>query len=551
MNHQWKHDFKPWILERGREYYLDNCVTKLIQTGNEIQARVEGSEKYCVEIRLSNGMPVDMFCDCPYADGGENCKHMAAVLFAAEAKEYAFETDSKEEENDSEYDDLWQEAIDQLTEKTLRELMKELAAEDGELQERLILLHSGQTPSDAIFRWKEDLMEMVWEAEDEHEFVDYRNAYSLMSDMADYMERRLQPMLDAGLVREAYHLVATVLVTASDVDMDDSDGGLTMLTACCRDAWRNVFESASDMQREDLYQLFQVEIGCFEHDFIRDEVEDLFLDLDWNKSLQQRNLVMLDYKIAGCGKRDYHISGYLEQREKIMRRLGASEEAVICFWKAHIDRPIARERLLEIYLQSDVKAAIDMLSVCKELDQENPHKLVQHSETLIRLYQENGMQSQYEEELRFLVMDCHHIQVPYLRLLKETVSSEEWERIVANILAIAKNWSDRFTILSFEGQYQLLLNEIRNLSYLRYLLDYEFELRNWSAEQTMECYVELLKGEMMKASNRKQYWSVIQHLKKISKYPNGKQAAQNLARYWKEYHSNRPAMKDELRKAGF
>lgn len=549
MNHQWKNYFKPWILERGREYYHNNCVTKLIHTEKEIQGRVEGSDVYCVEIRLSNGMPVDMLCDCPYADGGENCKHMAAVLFAVEAKEYVFEEELEEE--DSEYDALWKEAIDQLSDQLLRELLTELAAEDSELQERLILMQSGQTPADAVSRWKEDLTEMVWDAEDEHEFVDYREAYGLMSDMADYMERRLQPMLDAGLVMEGYHLVSTVLVTASDVDMDDSDGGLTMLTACCQDAWRKVFETASDAQREDLYQLFQMELGCFEHDFIRDEVEDLFLDLEWDETLQQRNLVMLDYKIAGCGKRDYRVSSYLEHREAIMRRLGASQEAVICFWKAHIDRPIARERLLEIYLQSNVEEAVNILKVCKELDQEIPHKLVQHSETLIRLYQENGMQSQYEEELRFLVLDCHHIQVPYLRLLKDTVSSEEWKQIIESILTTAKNWTERFTVLSFEGEYPLLLNEIRKLSYLRYLLDYEHELKSWSAEQTMDCYVELLKAEMMRASNRKQYWSVIQHLKKISKYPNGKQAAQALARYWKEYHNNRPAMKDELRKAGF
>ena len=551
MNHQWKNYFKPWILERGRTYYRDNCVTKLIYTENEIQAKVEGSEEYCVEIQLSDGMPVDMFCDCPYADGGEKCKHMAAVLFAVEAKEYTFEENSEEEENDSEYDSLWAEAIEQLPEQTLRELLIEIAAEDGELQERLILLYSGQTPANAVFRWKEDLMEMVWEAEDEHEFVDYREAYGLMSDMADYMERRLQPMLDTGLVMEAYHLVATVLVTAADVDMDDSDGGLTMLTARCQDAWRKVFETASDAQRENLHQLFQVEIGCFEHDFIRDEVEDLFLDLEWDETLQQRNLVILDRKIAGCGKRDYRVCNYLKHRETIMRRLGASEEAVIGFWKAHIDQPIARERLLEIYLQTNVEEAVNMLKVCKELDQDTPHKLVQHSETLIRLYQEMGMQSQYEEELRFLVLHCRHIQVPYLRLLKDTVSSVEWKQIIENILATAKNWTERFTVLSFEGEYQLLLNEIRKLSCLRYLLDYEHDLKSWSAEQTMDCYAELLKAEMVKASNRKQYWSVIQHLKKISKYPNGKQAAQTLARYWKEYHYNRPAMKDELRKAGF
>ena len=130
MNRQWKRYFKPWILERGREYYCDNRVGKLICTEKQIQASVEGSGEYCVDIQLSNGMPVDMFCDCPYADGGENCKHMAAVLFAVEAKEYAFEVDSEEEDNDSEYDSLWTDAIDQLPEQTLRELLKELAAED-------------------------------------------------------------------------------------------------------------------------------------------------------------------------------------------------------------------------------------------------------------------------------------------------------------------------------------------------------------------------------------------------------------------------------------
>ena len=89
------------------------------------------------------------------------------------------------------------------------------------------------------------------------------------------------------------------------------------------------------------------------------------------------------------------------------------------------------------------------------------------------------------------------------------------------------------------------------VAFIYLLLDYEHELKSWSAEQTMDCYVELLKAEMAKATNRKQYWSVIQHLKNISKYPDGKQATQALARFWKEYHYNRPAMKDELRKAGF
>ena len=38
-------------------------------------------------IELKNEVPKYMYCSCPYADGGKNCKHMAAVLFECEFSE--------------------------------------------------------------------------------------------------------------------------------------------------------------------------------------------------------------------------------------------------------------------------------------------------------------------------------------------------------------------------------------------------------------------------------------------------------------------------------
>lgn len=51
--------------------------------------------------------------------------------------------------------------------------------------------------------------------------------------------------------------------------------------------------------------------------------------------------------------------------------------------------------------------------------------------------------------------------------------------------------------------------------------------------------------------NRKAYWSVIQTLKKVRKYPDGKTAAQNLADCWRAKYPRRTSMLDELRKASF
>ena len=40
-----------------------------------------GSDDYEVEISINNGEVTDLYCSCPCALDGRNCKHMAAVLY--------------------------------------------------------------------------------------------------------------------------------------------------------------------------------------------------------------------------------------------------------------------------------------------------------------------------------------------------------------------------------------------------------------------------------------------------------------------------------------
>lgn len=47
-------------------------------------AKVVGTKQYCVEIAVAQGRVRTMNSSCPYTYDGHFCKHMAAVLFAAE-----------------------------------------------------------------------------------------------------------------------------------------------------------------------------------------------------------------------------------------------------------------------------------------------------------------------------------------------------------------------------------------------------------------------------------------------------------------------------------
>ena len=74
--------FAPHILDRGYYYFIDNAVTGLKDKDGIITAKVEGTTMYDVTIEHDGPDIIDMECGCPYAEGGNNRKHMAAVIYA-------------------------------------------------------------------------------------------------------------------------------------------------------------------------------------------------------------------------------------------------------------------------------------------------------------------------------------------------------------------------------------------------------------------------------------------------------------------------------------
>lgn len=146
----WRDLFRPWILERGLDYFECGQVVGMEGEGNLVRAEVCGSQVYHVEIRHS-GKRVDcMSCDCPYADKDENCKHMAAVLFAMEDRSAQQRTRCRLE---------WQVALEKLSKKQMRELLQSMAEDNGSLQDRIVRLVAG--PGTEPGQWQDDLEQII------------------------------------------------------------------------------------------------------------------------------------------------------------------------------------------------------------------------------------------------------------------------------------------------------------------------------------------------------------------------------------------------------
>lgn len=159
------------VVERGLDYYLNDAVSDVMQTGtSEFEGKVIGSgeEPYIVRVNLEK--PRSSSCTCPYATGTNVCKHMIALYYAInpiEADEFVenrrlYEEYDDEDDNydydeynyyeDDEYglygnemsfkinaefeadkiiyDDMLNDYLNSLSETELRELLKDKLNED-------------------------------------------------------------------------------------------------------------------------------------------------------------------------------------------------------------------------------------------------------------------------------------------------------------------------------------------------------------------------------------------------------------------------------------
>ena len=81
----WTSAFSTEIRQRGLSYYNAGKAKKLVEEDYGYSMTVRGSQNYRVEIDMdADGYVDDLYCTCPYARGGQLCKHMAAGLYFLE-----------------------------------------------------------------------------------------------------------------------------------------------------------------------------------------------------------------------------------------------------------------------------------------------------------------------------------------------------------------------------------------------------------------------------------------------------------------------------------
>lgn len=343
MNY-WKDLFREHILARGEMYYYNGAVQDLEKTEHGYHAVVEGTEDYEVDIEIEDGQICDVYCTCPYADDGNNCKHMAAVLYEIEEQEGS---DSLTEgfSGSEQAEEELEEVIEKIPETELRSFVKQLAGRDDEIRNTLMTRYAVKIDEKQMCRLKEGVDQIVWEHGDRSGFIDYRNAWDFTREMDSYLEDKADTLMERNCWRQAFELTNYVFKTIGNVDIDDSDGGISQVANTCYDKWKEILENCTEEVRDEMFTWFTSHLACdYVIDYMEEYMEDFLAHEFRSREMLEKKLEYLDERIerqtssTDCGNTWSARYGYennILKRLEIMDQLGYPEEEIREYRRKH------------------------------------------------------------------------------------------------------------------------------------------------------------------------------------------------------------------------
>lgn len=535
--------FPPHIWQRGVEYYEAGRVLSITRDRAQITAEVAGTEQYYVSIRLDEAgeEPLDYDCSCPYAESGQACKHLAAVLCALEHPE--------REPAEPPVEDIPQ-VVDRLSPEQMRRLLIRLAQGNAAIAGKL--RREAAPVQDIRADWEAELAAIADEFEDASGFIDYDNAYEYCISLQELIEDRLPLLLDTQRLSDAFELVCGVFEAAAQQEMDDSDGGLSMLAAVCEDAWSSILERSDPDAQRAMLPWF---LAAYDQRDARSLVGSYLFRAPWDRSLTNERLAQLDRLIATCEKSErnpYRLSELVLHRAELMQCAGRSAAEQAAYLESYRALPEVRLALIDrAQSGGDLSAAIALLKESKARDAKAPGLVARYSRQLIALYEAQDDPAAVQEELSDYLSSFRQIDLEYVQKMKALLSDDAWRSYRAGLLQMPTMRDVLCPLLLEEKMYDELMAVIERRKSIPLLKSYETVLKKAFPQRCVAVYERHLRSVMATATDRKAYREAVRVLKDLRKYPDAKPLAQQIAEQWKSTYPRRTSMHDELKKAGF
>ena len=563
----WKKLFAIHILERGYDYYCDDAVENMEISDDIIRADVIGSEDYEVEISLSNGEVTDMYCSCPYALDGRNCKHMAAVLY--EWSENAAE-EMKEEVNAIDTD-LFQpaytvnshkkkltaveELVRSANEEDVRSFLTAVLAEDETMLLRFHKIINKQVTREDINNYIRQVDIIADRYLGRNHFISYYEADGFISELEEIIDEDVRRMIDNGDYLSAFEVMNYIFVLIGDVDMDDSNGGTGMLADRIFQLWLELLVKVSSEEKRKMFDWFTSHLDGSVIDYLEEYIEQILMGEFEEKEYEQAKLDFIEDMIARSERkdsdwsRDYGVGKWAVRYLEMLQEKKASDEQIQEVCKRYWKNSSVRRYYVDICMKKkEYDHVLQILDECILLDKQYRGLISEYSEKKKEIYLLQGNRSAYIEQLWKLVLEHEPGNLELYRELRKQYTADEWLVKREEIFGKLPAYAHVERLYKEEKLYDRLLTYVLNSPGLYALQEYEKVLKNDYPEQILNKYKDEVSKMAVHTSDRKNYAHLVSLLRKMQQMKGGSKLVEQIAAEWKVKYRNRPAMMDELRK---
>lgn len=573
----WQKLFASHILERGYDYYCDGAVENIEIGRDDIRADVVGTEDYEVEISLNDGKVTDMYCSCPYAAGGNNCKHMAAVLYEWTAdimdEDEPEDTDNEDMDNDADAEsmDLFEPAVtvcdykkksaavEKLVTSAERDIVQAFLVSVLAEDKKLLLRFRNMVNKCATKEDVEDYFEQIDEIADRYlgrdHFINYYQAYDFMLELEEIIDKDVRRMIDNGSHISAFHVMNHIFVLLGNVDMDDSGGETSMLAEQIYQLWLELLTKVNAQDKRKMFIWFTTHMDSSVIDYLEEYIEQIIMEEFKEPEYEQDKLSFMEKMIEKAEKkdsgwsRDYAVGKWTVTYLKTLEKKNAPEDQLEEICKKYWNNSGVRRYYIDRYFEKkEYDRVLQVLDESIELDKAYRGQVLEYNQKKKEIYRLQGNKSAYIEQLWKLVLEQSAGDLDIYKELKAQYSEKEWlikrEELFKKLPANAH--IDR--LYKEEKLYDRLLAYVLKSSGLYAVQSYENVLKKEYPKQILSKY----QGEVNKMAsctgNRKHYADLVALLQRMKRIKGGSEIVETIVEEWKIKYRNRPAMMDELSK---
>lgn len=562
---KWEKLFAKHILERGYDYYLENAVEKINFSEDVIRADVVGSEDYEVEISLNNSEVTDMYCSCPYAMDGNNCKHMAAVLY--EWTENVEDEESMKESNTALFtpactindhkkkDDAIKELVNGATEEEVRSFMVDVLTGDEKLLLRFHNIVNKQVTQEDVNNYirQIDMIEDRYLGRDG--FINYYQADGFISELEEIIDEDVYRMIDNNNFFSAFEVMNYIFVLVGDVAMDDSAGGTGMLADRIYQLWLELLEKVGAKEKREMFDWFTSHLDGSVIDYLEEYIEQILMDGFKEQEYEKEKLDFIKGMIekSECKdsdwSRNYAVGKWVLRYLELLEKKKTPKEQIKEICKKYWNNSSVRRHYIDFCMKKkEYDQVLEILDECILLDSQYKGLVSEYSRKKKEIYLLQGNQSAYIEQLWQLVLNHEAGNLDLYRELKKQYTEDEWIIKREEVFKKLPNYAHVGQLYKEEKLYDRLLAYVLNCSGLGALQEYENILKKEYPEQILLKYKDEVNEMAKRTSDRKHYAYLVSLLRNMKKIKDGAKFVEQITTEWKIKYRNRPAMMDELRK---